>query len=111
MITTRAASMADQRTITIPACEQHGGQLSMTVTAPWHCRECGLPRGEPFPSCSFDGGRQLDVDSWNNSCGHIEKYADIRQDLVQQAEVDMPQTVIESLKDRAAASQGELSDA
>ncbi|HIE0248829.1 TPA: hypothetical protein ACXI8Y_000767 [Pseudomonas aeruginosa] len=41
----------------------------------------------------------------------IEAALEVLQDLVQQAEVDMPQTVIESLKDRAAASQGELSDA
>lgn len=69
------------RTVTIPAREQHGGLDSITVALPWVCRECGAPRGEPFTSMSWDGSRQLAVDSWSNPCGHVELYCEVRRDI------------------------------
>lgn len=72
---------AEYRSVTIPACQDHGGFHSIKVTLPWVCRVCGEPRGEPFVSVSYDGSRRLQVHSWNNPCGHVEKYQDVRRDL------------------------------
>lgn len=68
----------EQRAITIPSRAEHDGFHSMTVTLPWVCIHCGAPRGEPFKSTSWDGRRQLEVDSWHNPCGHVEKYSELR---------------------------------
>lgn len=35
--------MPEERTVPIPAREQHGGLDSITVTLPWVCRQCGAP--------------------------------------------------------------------
>ena len=66
------------RTVTIPACAEHDGVYSMTVTLPWKCIYCGAQRGEPYPTLSYDGSRRLHVDGWENECGHVEKYGAIR---------------------------------
>lgn len=73
--------MPEERTVTIPAREQHGGLDSITVTLPWVCRQCGAPRGEPYQAISYDGSRQLAVHIWLNPCGHVEKYSAVRRDL------------------------------
>ncbi len=51
---------------------------AMTVTLKWTCPVCGGPRGEPFPSFSYDGSRRLCCDGWINPCGHVDKYDDVR---------------------------------
>lgn len=67
-----------QRTITIPALEQHEGIFSVTATVPWICLHCGGPRGEPIDTLSYDGSRRLGVSGWTNPCGHVEKYSEVR---------------------------------
>lgn len=69
------------RTIRIPACAEHEGVHAITATVPWVCLECSGPRGEPFKGQSYDGSRRLEVDVWNNPCGHVEKYAAVRARL------------------------------
>lgn len=73
--------MPEERTVTIPAREQHAGYASITVTLPWVCRKCGGPRGEPYQAASYDGCRRLSVHRWSNPCGHVEKYSEVRRDL------------------------------
>lgn len=73
-----AASHAERRTVTIPACVEHAGHHSMQVTVPWVCLKCGGPRGEPFETLSWDGSRRLSVHGWSNPCGHLETYASVR---------------------------------
>ena len=77
----RGCPFPDERTVTIPGRELHEGLYARRVTLPWVCLHCGGPRGEPFESSSYDGSRQLYVDSWNNPCGHVETYAEIRAHL------------------------------
>lgn len=47
-----------------------------------NCPKCGKPRGKIFKGLSYDGSRRLSVDCWNNPCGHIDMYEDIRKDGV-----------------------------
>lgn len=72
--------MAEVRTVTIPARDQHEGLHSMKVTVPWLCPTCGGPRGEPTPGISFDGSRRLAVDTWRNACGHLDSYNTARNE-------------------------------
>jgi hypothetical protein len=67
-----------KRTVTIPACDDHEGMLTVTLTLEWTCSKCGGPRGEPHPAISYDGSRRLHCDGWANACGHVDKYADVR---------------------------------
>ncbi|MEN2425960.1 hypothetical protein AA0N74_07960 [Chromobacterium vaccinii] len=68
----------DTRTVTIPGCEEHQGFYRLTLTLPWRCMYCGAPRGEPFETLCYDGSRRLNVNGWENPCGHTEKYSAIR---------------------------------
>lgn len=77
----KAEAALEKRTVTIPACVEHEGFYSMTVTLPWVCLHCGEPRGEPYDALSYDGSRRLAVHSWKNACGHVEKYAEVRDSL------------------------------
>jgi hypothetical protein len=67
------------RIVRIPACEQHAGLQALVVEIPWYCIHCKKPRGEPFETLSFDGSRRLGVHGWNNPCGHVERYSEVRQ--------------------------------
>ncbi|NNP68412.1 hypothetical protein [Acinetobacter sp. Ac_5812] len=72
-------SIATQvKQVTIPAVAEHGGFHHMTVALPWVCIHCGSQRGEVRQGMSFDGSRRMQVDMWDNPCGHVEKYADVR---------------------------------
>lgn len=68
------------RTVTIPACREHEGfpGYAVNVVLEWLCPQCGAPRGEPEPTISYDGSRRLGVDGWQNPCGHIDYYSDVR---------------------------------
>jgi hypothetical protein len=66
------------KSVTIPACEQHEGIYVRTVHLRWLCPVCGMLRGEPFETISYDGSRRLHVHGWKNGCGHVDKYADVR---------------------------------
>ena len=65
-------------TVTIPACVEHCGKHSMIVNISKTCPKCGGPRGEPYDGLSFDGSRRLYVSRWDNPCGHIDSYSDVR---------------------------------
>lgn len=77
-----------QRQITIPACADHAGYHSLTVTVPWNCIYCGRERGEPFDGLSYDGSRRMAVTCWENPCGHLETYPAVRQWLNFQIEME-----------------------
>lgn len=66
-------------TITIPATEDHEGYRSIKLMVPAVCIHCGGPRGEVYGGWSFDGSRRLAVSCWNNPCGHVEKYGELRK--------------------------------
>lgn len=70
----------ETRTVTIPACDDHDGHAFVRVTLIWECPRCGGPRGEPHPALSFDGSRRLSVDGWDNPCGHVDLYRDVRRE-------------------------------
>lgn len=70
----------EKRRVIIPARENHDGLASMIVTLEWICPKCGQPRGETFAGRSYDGSRILDVSCWNNPCGHVDKYSDVRKE-------------------------------
>ncbi|MDU9415191.1 hypothetical protein [Pseudomonas sp. zfem005] len=75
------AILPEERTVNIPGCDQHEGLYSLRVTMPWVCMHCGKPRGEPYDNISYDGSRRLKVHRWNNPCGHLETYAEVRATL------------------------------
>ena len=66
--------------IEIPACENHGGVHLMKITIPWSCPICGGPRGEPCKVRSYDGSTYLACDGWENPCGHIDLYKNVREE-------------------------------
>jgi hypothetical protein len=70
--------VSEFRTVVIPACPQHEGVMRLQVALPWRCIHCGAPRGEPRPAVSYDGSLRLDCDGWENPCGHVEKYSEVR---------------------------------
>jgi len=72
--------------VMIPACSQHAGFEWNRITAEIAdtCPQCGGPRGEPFNGFSFDGSRRLVVSQWNNPCGHVDYYEDVRQEIIDQ---------------------------
>lgn len=71
--------MTAYRSVTIPACVEHQGFYQMTVMLPWVCMHCGGPRGEPHDVRSYDGSLWMNVDGWDNPCGHAEKYQAVRE--------------------------------
>ena len=70
--------------VTIPRKQNHEGFLSMTLEISDYCPDCGKKRGLPKPGFSYDGSRKLNVSVWENPCGHIDKYSDIRKELLEQ---------------------------
>lgn len=77
-------------TVTIPACEQHEGFASMTVTISDYCPKCGKKRGVDtiHKGFSYDGSRRLVVDCWTNPCGHIDKYSEVREEVKRNKEIE-----------------------
>jgi hypothetical protein len=72
--------IAPVKTVIIPGSDEHAGLYAIKVTVVWECPVCGGPRGEVFPTISYDGSRRLGCDGWRNPCGHIDKYADVRRE-------------------------------
>ena len=68
--------------VTIPACDEHEGIYKVTVCLRWVCPVCGEPRGEPHPVRSYDGSLTMIVHGWFNPCGHIDKYAAVRSEAI-----------------------------
>jgi hypothetical protein len=69
-------------TVTIPDREQHEGIFSVTLEIPDKCPKCGAKRGtKVWQGLSYDGSRRLHVTQWENECGHIDKYAEVRKEM------------------------------
>jgi len=64
--------------VTIPSRNDHEGIFSMTIEVPDVYPKCGGPRGKPFDTISYDGSRRLHCSGWENPCGHIDRYSDVR---------------------------------
>jgi len=80
----RRCGEIERRNVTIPARDQHNGHSRTTVTLDWVCPICGGPRGEPYPTTSYDGSRRLSVHGWKNRCGHIDAYSAVREEAHRQ---------------------------
>jgi hypothetical protein len=68
-------------TVTIPRITEHGGSplCLMTIDIPDACPKCGERRGvRRWEGFSYDGSRRLVVDCWENECGHVDTYRDVR---------------------------------
>jgi hypothetical protein len=52
----------------------------MRVTLHWICPKCGQPRGDIVPGKRYNQGKALDVDAWENPCGHVDDYTAIRRE-------------------------------
>ena len=65
-------------TVYIPARDEHDGIHGISVKLRWACPICGAPRGEIQNGRSYDGSRVLFCNTWQNPCGHVDKYADVR---------------------------------
>lgn len=66
------------KTVYIPARAEHDGIHGISVKLRWACPICGAPRGEIQNGRSYDGSRVLFCNTWQNPCGHVDKYADVR---------------------------------
>lgn len=73
----------ETKTVTVPRSAQHQGFYSVELFLNWVCPVCGGPRGEPYKTISYDGSMRLSVDGWNNPCGHVDKYSDVRVEAMQ----------------------------
>ena len=69
--------------VTIPSCEQHEGFSSITVTISDYCPKCGKKRGIDtiHKGFSYDGSLRLVVDCWDNPCGHVDMYSEVREEV------------------------------
>lgn len=76
--TTRLDTVAPIKTVYIPARDEHDGIHGTSVKLRWVCPICGAPRGNVSNGRSYDGSRVLFCDTWDNPCGHVDKYADVR---------------------------------
>ncbi len=66
------------KTVYIPARAEHDGAHGINVKLRWVCPICGAPRGEISNGRSYDGSRVLFCNTWQNPCGHVDKYDDVR---------------------------------
>lgn len=66
--------------VTIPSHPNHNGQELASFEISDICPVCKGPRGQVFGTHSFDGSRRLNVDGWNNPCGHVDTYEAIRKE-------------------------------
>ncbi len=71
------------RNVTIPACQEHQGFHRITIALEWKCPKCGRRRGKILGVLSFDGSRRLSVDGWTNPCGHVDTYAECRNEAAE----------------------------
>lgn len=72
--------------VTIPRISEHQGYDGnlITVEISDKCPKCGAKRGvKRWQGFSYDGSLRLNVDCWENECGHIDKYTDVRNEILQ----------------------------
>ena len=72
----------EKKTVRIPSRAEHEGWYWCEVTLDWVCPVCGGPRGEVFDTISYDGSKRLHCHGWRNPCGHVDKYAAVREEAV-----------------------------
>lgn len=69
--------------VEIPTKEEHWG-ISFNRGQFWiknRCPKCGAKRGvKRFRGFSYDGRYRMVVDCWQNECGHIDLYRDVRKE-------------------------------
>lgn len=73
----------ETREVIVPSRSKHRGVHRVTVELAWRCPECGGPRGEVESVRSYDGSRCMIVDGWQNPCGHVDKYSDVRAEALE----------------------------
>jgi len=69
--------------VRIPKVAEHDGSPInlMTIKISDICPKCGAKRGTKiFDGFSYDGSRRLNVTQWENECGHVDTYADVREE-------------------------------
>lgn len=69
-----------KKSVLIPEKAAHCGISSMLVSLYWVCPKCGRDRGEPFDTYSYDRRARLMVHGWRNQCGHVDLYAEVRDE-------------------------------
>lgn len=68
--------------VEIPSCERHEGFHKVKVKLKWYCPICGKLRGQIKRVKSYDGSLWMICDGWDNPCGHIDRYADVRDEAI-----------------------------
>jgi len=66
--------------VTIPKVVEHAGYPGnlITIEISDNCPVCGAKRGTSrWQGLSYDGSRRLNVDCWENACGHIDVYSNV----------------------------------
>ena len=66
--------------VEIPSCEEHQGFFKTKVKIKWICPVCGNPRGIIKRVKSYDGSLYMLCDGWINTCGHVDKYYNVRKE-------------------------------
>jgi hypothetical protein len=51
--------------------------ITRTLEIPDNCPVCGEPRGKAKPISMTEDGDSTWISSWQNPCGHVDKYADL----------------------------------
>jgi hypothetical protein len=70
-----------RRRIRIPTAELvNGWRQIIEVEVDWICPRCGAPRGQVSPAIGYDGRYQMNVDGWQNPCGHIDLYGEVEKE-------------------------------
>jgi len=64
--------------VRIPRFQDHEGIYQYWANLYWICPVCGGPRGEVFDAFSYDGSCRMLVNGWENPCGHLDYYMDLR---------------------------------
>lgn len=75
--------------VTIPRTAQHAGYDGnlLTVDISDKCPKCGAKRAvKRWKGLSYDGSMRLQVDCWDNECGHVDKYSDVIQEIIKEVQ-------------------------
>ncbi len=70
-------------TVKIPKITEHAGYPGnlMTIQISDKCPKCGGKRAtKRWEGLSYDGSRRLIVDCWQNECGHLDLYSEVREE-------------------------------
>lgn len=75
----------------------HGGDgwtyYPLTVVIAATCPVCGGKRGEPTMRRFCEDGEWYNVSTWQNPCGHIDRYQDIYAETKQREQQSLPAVV------------------